>query len=227
MEEPAKVPGITGYIVALVILLIGITIGVVLMVMGVGSASEAAESGFGFGGPQYEMPGSHDLDLKKPGRYVIFHETRDGTDPGPLPDDLTVTLTDKDTGDEISLTTGGEETYNLGQRRGQSVYTFGVDQAGTYVLEGEYPPQADPQPEIVLVVGTGMAGMAKGVGGIFARFMGACCTVPVAIVVAVIVAIVTAVRRGNAKKRLRAAEAADTPGPGGADQYHQSPPPPG
>ena len=101
-------------------------------------------SGLTSGLLQADMPGRHTLSLEEAGRYTIFHEWTH-----PYPSSVNVggdgdakamklTLVDSG-GQQVSLNpNGGNSTYQLGSREGYSVYTFQLQQPGSYTLTGAY-----------------------------------------------------------------------------------------
>jgi hypothetical protein len=103
------------------------------------------------------VPGSKDLELKKPGNYTIFHEYRSviGNKVSAAMDlsELKVSVVSQATGKEISLgPVMGNYTYKFSGRSGRGVFSFQIDQPGVYTLEAKYPEGRDG-PETVLAVG--------------------------------------------------------------------------
>jgi hypothetical protein len=159
-----------------------------------------------------EVPGTMEVELRGTGGYSIYHEYEGAFDEEqPFGEDLdprdlllvptpTVTVTDP-SGDEVSL--AGYETkvsYDADTHEGIGLYTFRVDNPGTYEVEasGDTAPTGS-----VIAVGRGVStGVITGViTGLLLGFVG--------VVAGVVIAIVLMVRRG----RNRRAQASPPPSP--------------
>lgn len=101
-------------------------------------------SGLSNGMLQADMPGKQALSLEEPGSYTIFHEWThpypSNVEVGGDGDARAMKLTLVDSEDkEVPLTpNSGNSTYQLGAREGYSVYSFQLQQPGSYILTGAY-----------------------------------------------------------------------------------------
>jgi len=194
MAQSAKRVGTAGYWVAGGLVVIGIAATVGLGALGVTSIKAMA-------GPQYALPGRHEVRLDESGGYTVFHEITGAGRAGGLPPNLTITLSRKATGEPVALTPPTmNQTYTYGARQGAGVYRFDAPGPGVYVLEGRYAAGA-PGPSVTVTIGRA-AGLVKGVFGL----LGACFTLAIFVIAALVVFIVTLVRRGKAKGRPAVAQ---------------------
>jgi len=97
---------------------------------------------------QMVVPGQHELNLSKTGKYMVFHEYRSvvgntsySMAPGGL-SGLQCTLSSKATGEQIPLSRSRstmKARYSMGSRSGVLLLNFRVLSPGTYVFSAQYP----------------------------------------------------------------------------------------
>ena len=152
--EAVKKPGIAGYIIALIVLVVGVGAAIGAFALGVKGIA-------GMLGEPQTLPGTNEVVLKEAGVYMLFHEGTSEAAAGTLPQGLVITLADK-SGQPIALDPAqAEMKFNIGQRYAHGVYSFKVDQPGAYVLTGSYPP-GQPGPQTTVSIAGGAGGIAKG-----------------------------------------------------------------
>ena len=180
-------PGRGGYLLAAVVLVLGVTGLAAVLYMGLS----------GLAMQRVVVPGSAELALEEAGRYTIYHESRSVVD-GRVYDvadvsGLTVELVSAETGESVPLDSPvANTTYDLRGRSGRGVLTFEVDRPGAYRLSADYP--AGGGPETVLAVGKGIGTrIATTVFGAIAIGIGS-------FLLAVAIGIVTFVRRRRAHR---------------------------
>lgn len=123
----------------------------------------------GMGTIQIVVPGTTEVALEKPGMYILSHEYRSFINGkhysthGAI-GNLKCTLKSRATGRDVALS---PVTYSSGYiiqgRSGMAMYSFEIDQAGTYELDAHYR-QGDSGPQAVLSVGES-EGLIWGIGG--------------------------------------------------------------
>lgn len=184
-------PGRKGYVIAGVVLLVGVIAFGAILYLGLRGLSMQ----------RVIVPGATELGLDEPGRYTIYHESRSVMD-GRVYDvadvaGLTVELVSAETGESVPLDApGANTTYELRGRSGRAVLTFEVGRPGAYRLSADYP--AGGGPETVLAVGKGLGTrIAMTVAGAIALGLGS-------FLLAVAIAVVTFVRRRRAAHTIPA-----------------------
>lgn len=194
MNQSATGPTRLGYLIALIVFVLG-SVGalalVVLFVTGILDLTGSMQ--------RFVVPGVEEIELEETGRYTIYYEHRSTVggrefDTSEQPPDLDVTVTSVETGEPVPVSAAtGNVNYNLWDREGESYLSFRIDEPGTYEIMADYPGGADG-PEVVLAVGEGLLssiflsiGAILGAGALF------CGT----IVVALIIVVVTLVRRSR------------------------------
>ena len=196
-------PGRGYYILAAALLAIGVAVFVWRIVSFAGTITDSAA--------RVVVPGSHEISLAEPGRYMISYEYESQLDgrvySGPMQmPPMECTLTHKATGKEVPLTSlGMRYTYELPSRRGVGVWGFETDTAADYVLAAGYPEGVGDQGQFVLAVAKrsmvrGILGMCLGIVVLVLCILGS-----------LTVFIVTLVRRIGSAKRVRAASATGPP----------------
>ncbi len=150
-----------------------------------------------------EVPGTMEVELDGTGGYSIYHEYAGAYDDehpfggqqDPLDQILvpspTVTVTNP-SGDEVELETYDTKvSYDTSSHEGIGLYTFHVDDPGTYVVEtsGETAPGGS---EIALGRGVSTGVITGVITGVLVGFVG--------VVAGVVIAIVLAVRRGRNRR---------------------------
>lgn len=183
------------YILAAVVLLIGIALPAWAMVSLLGGVLKPPIS-------TIIVPGEGEVLLEKAGKYVICYEHRSVINGkvyvGPeAPPGLECRLVSKATGQEVSLkATFGSYSYTHGSREGVAVWDINVNQPGTYELSAWYPEGVEGPEEVVLVVNEDFPW--RGMVGMFV-------SVPLAIICfcgAAAIFLVTLLKRISSKKRL-------------------------
>lgn len=151
-------------------------------------------SGLGDDLVQIVVPGEAELALE-PGHHTIFHETR-STFEGRLYRSegiagLGVVLISS-AGEPVALSSSARGTYEFSGRRGVAVFSFAIEEPGTYRLSASYGEGVDG-PETVLAVGKAF------LGGLVFTVLGAIAIVFTCAGVAVAIAMRVFVKR----RRLR------------------------
>jgi hypothetical protein len=163
-------------------------------------------SGMGAKLQQVVVPGGADITLREPGEYTIFYEYQSvvGNRVYSTEENLSglqCELVSKAKNSKIALSPSSvNSTYELGARSGKSAFDFRIDQPGVYELSAGYP-EGKQGPEVVLAVGRDFtARMLMTIFGGIALVFGS-------IGIAVAIALVTLIKRGKAKKQLKASHA--------------------
>lgn len=143
-------PGRAGYVIAAVVLTLGVVACVTILVLGFSGLSME----------RVVVPGAGTVTLEEAGRYTIYHETRStvGGRVYVVEDvaGLSVELTETATGEAVPLDApGANATYELGGRSGRAVLGFEVERPGEYRLAADYGG-GEGGPETVLAVGRGL-----------------------------------------------------------------------
>jgi hypothetical protein len=123
---------------------------------------------------QLVVPGAHEIELNKPGKYTIFYEYRSVVDTRvfmtgeALPAELLVTLYSRAGANEVELDRPAmNNTYNMGGRAGISLLEFDIDSPGAYIVNARYAGGVE-KPDIVLAIGQfKIFGVIFGAIGIF------------------------------------------------------------
>jgi len=112
---------------------------------------------------QVVVPGKSDITLVETGKYTIFYEHESVVGDKvywtgqSFPAGLECHLKNKATGAGVPLARPmGSSTYSLGQRSGQSILEFRIDQPGTYEISAAYG-KGQSGPDVVIAVGHGFA----------------------------------------------------------------------
>jgi hypothetical protein len=168
MKEEAKDNYRSRYILGSVLGIIGI-IGFVFFVVFLFSQIKKQAPNI-----QIVVPGTHEIELSKPGKYTVFYEYRSVVEDRvyitgeALPAELLVTLYSRSGYNEVDLHESSmNNTYNMGSRAGISLLEFEVDNAGSYIIEARYAGNIE-EPHIVLAIGQfQIFGIIFGAIGIF------------------------------------------------------------
>jgi len=152
---------------------------------------------------QVVVPGRSTITLHDTGSYSIFHEYRSVVgnkvySTGKELPGLECVLVSKSTGASVPLTpASSSETYEMGGRSGISIFEFNIHDPGEYELSASYAG-GQQGPEAVLAVGHDFT------LGIITTVFGSLAVVFGCIAISIALAVFTAIKRSNAKKRLRA-----------------------
>ncbi len=188
-------PGRAGYVIAALIFLLGGAASGFVLYDGIRGLTKGLVRATG--------PGSSPVTLDRSGTWTVFYEHQTVLDDGravvltDTPSPLLVTLVSSD-GNEIPMDSStGEFSYSTGERAGRSIGSFGVDEAGDYTLEIDYPRDLGP-PQVVLALGheKGKATLRTVFGtiGLFASGF-----------IAFVIAVLVFIMRWRSKNRLREA----------------------
>lgn len=136
-NEPDQ-SGMGWYIFGAVLILVGLAGVIVMGVYGVKGVMNTGDKLH-----RFKIPGSHELQLEKSGTYTVYHEHTSQLDGemfrtgGTDLNNYKFTLHPKNEPDrEISMTSGnGSSSYEFGNRKGTSLFTFTVDKPGKYVFQ--------------------------------------------------------------------------------------------
>ena len=108
---------------------------------------------------QIVVPGTHEIELAKPGKYTVFYEYRSVINSKvymtgeALPAELLVSLYAKAGAGEVDLHQSSmNNTYNIGGRAGVSLLEFTIDDPGMYMINARYAGIVE-KPDIVLAIG--------------------------------------------------------------------------
>ena len=202
-------PGRAWYIVAGVILLIGLA----GLAGGIGHlVSSIARSVAG--SSRVVVPGTGTVTLAEPGEYTVCHEYRSVIagkvyqNPQATPA-LNCRLVFAEDGKEVALLPMSmSHTYEYGSRAGQAIWEFRADRGGVYKLSAEYPEGKKGPGEVVLAVERTFP-----VGAIFGLFAGIGVLMLCGIG-ALAIFLVTLIRRAKCKQRLREELSRRPPAPG-------------
>jgi hypothetical protein len=185
---PTKVPSIAGYVLAVLLAVVGIAVGVALIVSGIRTYIDKVE-----GFERFPVPGSQQITLDDDGGYSIYFE-RPGLDNDDVLPSVSVSVTGPD-GAPVDLDDySSDVTYSVSGHDGRGAFTFEADEPGVYAVRADGSD--------------GELAVGRGIG---ARFAGAVvagvATLLLAPVLGAILALVTFLRRSKAKR------AAATPAP--------------
>ena len=142
------------------------------------------------------VPGERQVTFPEPGGYTVYYEAAAVSDGAEIPS-LTVALTPSSGGEAVPFADyGGSFTYSMPGHEGVALWTFRIDEPGTYRLNAHDEGAARGE----VAVGRSVAGSLP----LSLLAAGAVGTIGVGGGVAVIVA--TAVRRGRARSSSGPAE---------------------
>ena len=200
MNDQAKKPSWLWFLAAGLILVAGIAAAVGILIGGIAGAANSLQ--------RMIVPATRTMTFDEPGRYGIYHEHHSVLKgrtfrqwPGQIDFEATVTRLSDGTQIPVEGSTINT-TYGWGQRKGQSIFQFDIEQAGQY----EIVVGADD--EAVVAIGRSITGTI-----LFAIFgpMGVCFA---SFVLGLVVTIVTIVRMSRYRRVVRQAEVGAAAGPG-------------
>ncbi|MDT4966447.1 MAG: hypothetical protein QOJ64_1184 [Acidobacteriota bacterium] len=192
------------YLLALLVLIVGVTAFVIFLIKGIGGITDKLV--------QMEAPGTAEMNFAEPGTYTIFYEPESvfegkvyntrGNFSG-----VWCTVVSKETNSPVRLDQSSmNTTYTVGNRSGMSLLDFEIDRPGIYEVSAAYRDNPD-RPKIVLAIGHGVSkSIATTVIVGIAIMFGT-------VILALLIGILTLVKRRRAKKAFM---------PGGPPAY---PPP--
>lgn len=142
-------------------------LGILIMVIGAAYSVSVLISSFSDlgSGQQFVAPGSSDLFLAESGEYIIFYESQavfkgKVYSTGESLPDLDIDVKNKTTGSRALIYSPLKTTYSLGDRTGESMRAFKIDQPGVYEISASHAG-GDRSPEVVLAVGKGFSDESK------------------------------------------------------------------
>ncbi len=149
MEEAIKAPSRWYYVIIVTILVVGFTLFALFLFTQITTIIPQI---------QVVVPGTHEIYLEKPGKYMIFYEYRSIINSkiystGEPISGMSVTIRSKKDSQEIPLSKPStSSTYEAGGRAGVSVFKFEIEEPGTYILTARYSNGVSG-PDIVLAIG--------------------------------------------------------------------------
>jgi len=139
------------YVVSAFIFLCGIILFAYLLTTGINSSISSINT-------KVIVPGTETIEFVETGKYTIYleqssdlggkiYETNDING-------LKLSLRNIETGEEVKLiNTVFESSYNLGSRKGKSIFNFEVEKTGKYEIKGWY--ESDKDEKVVIAIGKG------------------------------------------------------------------------
>ncbi len=188
MNHQSK-PGRIWYLFSAVIALSGIILFVILLFSGLNNMKT--------GLIQMIMPGNHDVNFGKAGKYTIFYEHRSVIDNQVFAtveslSGFQVFVVDKQYRQPVAVRPAAvSSNYSIGGRSGYAVFEFEVTHPGRYEISGWYSAK-EPGPRIVLTLGQGF--VRRLVGTIFLSIA----VLILSIGIAIAVVVYTLIRRYQA-----------------------------
>lgn len=195
--QPGTGPGRTGYVIALVVFLIGLVGAVAL-----GAVFFFGLIGIGDNLQRVVGPGSEEVELDETGTYTVFYEYQsqiDGVDfnAGQEIPHVDIEVERVSDGTQIDVSrTRGETSYNLRNHAGESIRQFSIDEPGMYRISVSYADGSE-EPEIVLALGEGIG---RGILTSIGAFLGGGLLFCLLTVSAIVIAGITLWRRHQAGK---------------------------
>lgn len=205
-SQPAQVkPGKGWFLVGALAIVAGIIAFVVIFVLGLKRLSDEVDRFARFRVPKEGIVAT--VTLSRAGTYTLYYEYPNGApaEREALPQDLAITVTNKDGNTPVQVTRGGTEvSFSVsGKRAGKSAGRFSVDAPGRFDIQVTGGSAVAPYD---VAVGKGVVGkfgttvlLALGIGALLGLF-------------GVITLIVTGMRRGRSKRALAAAGAGGAAG---------------
>lgn len=171
MSKPR--PAAAGYIFGAALIIVAAAVLAATIVHFIGTLSE-----FDAGLQRVALPGQQEFSLAEPGVYTVYQESTGGMPSSSA--NLTWSVRDSDTGEEISVTpVTMNETYNFQNRHGQAIGRFTLDGPTAVEISGSYTA-GNSGPGMTLTVSnhlmktimSGVFGMLAGIGGSVLLFIG-------------------------------------------------------
>lgn len=139
-------------------------------------------------------PGSIQAEVDTPGRYYLWHDyqaLRDGrafTHPIPLPDGMSVSISDANTGEQLEFTPDMSSSLAMGEERSQSVGYVEIEEPRTVIVE---VAGSEDQPRALTFSQSRLPGIFRAIG------MGALLSLP--LLAGGILLLVSAIARMSAR----------------------------
>jgi hypothetical protein len=198
-------PSLWWFALAGAIPLAGIIVAIAIVVVGINAYTDRVD-----GFERLPVPGTSEVTFDATGGYSVYHEHESLDSIYSRVEDPTVTITDP-AGNDVDLDDYDTTvTYNEGDQDGEGLWTFEVDEPGTYVVT------TDGDPESTVAIGRGIG------SGIVATVVGSITVGSLSVIAGIAIAIIVGVRRSQNRNRLRGP--LPPPGPPGWGSYG---PPPG
>jgi len=149
------------------------------------------------------VPGTSEVELVEAGEYAIFHEYRSVIDGktfsgGASLAGMQVSLTAKDTGEEIKLSPMTvNSTYNMSGRSAYGVFSANIDAPGLYEISAYYP-EGVSGPDTVLSLSHGF------VGDLLVTIFSSIAILGGSILAAILIVVTTLVLRAKAAQAVAA-----------------------
>ena len=154
MNKDSNRPSKLLYAISGVILIIGIISFVVVLVTGILSSVNSIDN-------QVVVPGKRTIELKEPGDYNIYFEYKSVID-GRVFETSTINglvckLKNTETGEYIKLKNSTSNSrYSVNGREGKSLFSFTIDNAGTYEIDASYESGDGEEAVLAISKGFGM-----------------------------------------------------------------------
>ena len=149
VDSRPRDPARTGYLLAAVVVVVGLVGAVVWGVLNFGVWSDIDDF------PRAEIPGELTVDIDEPGRQVVYYERRGWFATVPVVVDLDVRVTDP-AGAAVPVTPrSGAENYQQLRLFGQSLAEFEVTTTGPHTVTVDGVP---PHDDTTFAVGESVAG---------------------------------------------------------------------
>ncbi|HHV97996.1 MAG TPA: hypothetical protein GXX36_00225 [Clostridiaceae bacterium] len=151
MKKDSVKPDRILYVISVLIFLCGMALFAYLLMTGISSTVSKIDT-------RVVMPGTETIEFTETGKYTIYFEQRSNMY-GKIYETndingLTLSLRNIETGEELELiNTAFESSYNVGSRKGKSIFNFKVEKAGKYEIRGWY--ESDKDQKVVLAIGKG------------------------------------------------------------------------
>ena len=184
-------PGRIWYLISAIIAVSGIILFVILLFSGLNSMKK--------GMIQMVMPGNHDINLERAGKYNIFYEHRSVIEnkiyiTSENLSGFQVFVVDKQGQKPITVIPATvSSAYSLGSRSGYAIFEFEITRPGRYEISGWYSAQ-EPGPRIVLTLGQGF------VGRLIGTILLSIAVLMLSIVIAIAITVYTLIKRYSAAK---------------------------
>jgi hypothetical protein len=174
-------PSVLGYVAAVLLFLAGVIGGITLIVVGVQSYVDRIE-----GFERFSVPGSTRVELDEGGHSIYFERPGlDDVDPIPR---LSATVTPADGGAPLPLDDYDTDvSYQVSGHDGRGVFTFPVDDPGTYVVRAD-----GSGGELAVGRGVGSRWVGSVIAGVALIGLGP--------LLGLVLAVVTFLRRSRAKR---------------------------
>ncbi len=145
----SKGPGLWLFGVGALIIIIPLILAIVLLVVDLFDSDPKT---------RFVVPGTHELDFDDSGKYTIYYEYQSsingrGYSSSEYLKSIEVDLQSEDGSIIVPLSTSeGNATYQIGGRAGRSLFSFDIEEPGTYIIHADYQ-DGTSTPEVVFAIG--------------------------------------------------------------------------